>query len=169
MQNAFVDNVALLTLAQQASLSIDSSFGSISATFLAKRVRYFLKLTTLNSVNGPMIVGLGHGNATATEAALALSVAWTTGPSNLTQANQQDDAWNQVQNSIEMLRWAGDFTAGTNSNFMTSGEWHSLGKGIPFAEGAGWQCWLTNLSGEAIITGATIEGLIQVQGVWLRD
>ena len=59
---------------------------------------------------------------------------------------------------------------GSTADLQTFGEWHSLGKGIPFTEGSGFQAWVTNLHDAALSAGSQhIAGVIQVQGVWLGD
>ncbi len=164
VQNIAVADVALLTLAARTPVTLTSLFDAMTAVFLAKRVRYLLSIENVTSDQGPFSVAFGPGNAVQTEAASAIAVKNTSGPLDLTQVNAQVAQWNIFQNSMEM------FTQRLGANgdlYQTSGEWVSLGKGLPTPEGSGWDFWLYNLDNAALTTGAICKGLIQVEGVWL--
>ncbi len=158
-----VDNVALSTLAARTSLNIMSTFGAITNAFLVKRVRYFLMLHSVTTDEGPFIVGLAHGNATAAEMTAALTEANTTGPEDLTQTLTEDNAWVIWWNTVERL-----LPPDSGGEHHSSGQWHALGKGMPALEAVGAQAFIANLDGTALTTGAEIQGMIQMQGVWLR-
>lgn len=114
--------------------------------------------------DGPFSVAIGPGNAVQAEAAAAITVGNSSGPLDLTQMNDADNQYNIFQNSMEMLHGEG----GPNpTTYSTNGEWISLGKGLPLPEGSGIDAWLYNLEDTAVVTGATIAGVIQIQGVWL--
>ncbi len=164
-QNGPVEDVALGTLAQRTALQIEGDFTGISATFLMKRVRYLVKLENITSGEGPFAVVLA-GDATAAEAAAGVTEGNTSGPSDRTQMLTQDTSWNIIQDSLELLK-----DNGADTIQQTSGRWHTVGgkKGIPFPEGSGWQAVVVNLDNAALTTGAIMKGVIQYQGVWLRD
>ncbi len=161
--NLPVNSVAISTLAARTPIALVTGFDAMTAAFLVKRVRYFLYLTTVNTLDGPFAVGVGPGNATQAEAAAAITVGNTSGPLDLTQMNDADNQYNVFQNSLEMLRSMSD----TGVNWQSMGSWFSLGKGLPLPEGSGIDGWLYNLDDAAMITGAIIKGIIQIQGVWL--
>jgi len=158
-----VDNVALSTLASLTSLQLSNLFVNITATFLMKRVRYYLMIHSIATDEGPFCVGVAHGNATQAEIAAAITEGNPNGPSDVTQRLGEDAAWVVAQNTVVFPQ---DLTGG---QFFTNGEWMSLGKGIPWPEDAGWQIFIMNLDGTALTTGGEVQGIVQSQGVWLRD
>ncbi len=165
-QNEPVENVLLGTLASRTALQIAADFSAITATFLMKRVRYLLYLTDVTADEGPFCVALAQGDTSAVEASRGVTEGNTAGPSDRTQMLTQDESWNIVQDSLEFL----EPTAGV-ADWSSDGDWHVLGggKGIPFPEGAGWQAVIINLDADALTTASQIKGVIQYQGVWLRD
>ncbi len=163
IQNSQI-STALSTLASKSAIGLASGQTLITATFLAKKIKYFLVLEGITASEGPFAVCAAHGDASGAEAGSAIAEANTAGPDDLTQVRSQDNVWNIVQNSLKMMnpqRAAGE-DAWLEAEI-------SLGKGIPFVEGAGWEFFLINLDASALTTGAIIKGLIQVWGVWLRD
>ncbi len=165
-QNGQVEDIALGTLAGRTSLQIDGDFGNATATFLAKRVRYFLGISGVTSGEGPFLVGMGSGNATTAEFTQAWVNRNTSGPLDETQTLLEDTSWTVVRDSMEMLN-----LNPSTVHAQTMGQWHVLGggKGIPFPEGAGWILQVFNCDNAALSTGAVIKGTYEVQGVWLRD
>ncbi len=160
--NLPVDSVALATLAARTPIALVTGFDAMTAAFLVKRVRYFLRLIGVDATDGPFSVAIGPGNATQAEAKAAIDVGNSSGPLDLTAMNAQSDQYNIFQNSMENL-----LSRALVSVYESSGAWHSLGKGLPLPEGGGVDAWLFNLEDSAVVTGATIAGIIQLQGVWL--
>ncbi len=161
--NIPVNSVALATLAARTPIALVTGFDAMTAAFLVKRVRYWLYITGVTANNGPFAAAIGPGDATQAEAALAVTVANTVGPNDMTLMNAQDGQYNVFQNSFDPFILPGD--GGTR--WQTMGQWISLGKGLPFPEGGGLDAWLFNLDDAALDTGAVVRGLIQIQGVWL--
>ncbi len=157
-----IDNVPLLTLGSRTALQLSNDFTSIAATFLMRRIRYFLMLHSVTTDEGPFIVGVARGDATVAEIAAAILEGNTVGPSDTTQMLQSDTPWAVAQNSVELL-----FPADSLGQYHTRGGWKKIG--IPWPEGTGWQLFVMNLDGDALITGSEMQGLVQTQGVWLRD
>ncbi len=170
IQNATI-NANPATLAAQAVLTIDSSFSATTATFLMKRVRFMLQWDTIDNVDdGPLLVGLARGDATAAEIAGALTTANTSGPLDTTQVLLQDRAFVIVQKALRMFRkWGGATAATDNGSAEAAYDFKLPGRGVSFAEGAGWQSFIFNAGNGALATGSTVGGLCQYWGVWLRD
>ncbi len=164
-QNGQVDNVALTTLAARTAIAIDADFASVTATFLAKRVRYQLHVEGITGSEGPFVIAIAAGNASAAEVTAAWNARNTTGPADVTQSLTEDQPWIIWQDSVEFL--AGEENSPTD--FHSHGDWHKLGggKGIPAVEDAGWQLFLINVDGTALTTGGIVKGTYQVQGIWL--
>ncbi len=159
-------NTALLTLAAKTALNIDSALVSITRTFLLKRVRYWLMVEALTTNNGPIVVGLNFGNASIQEVTAGMNVTNTVGPADVTQSLTQDEAWKIIRNSVEYMKLAG----GSTTHLQTSGRWHTMpGKGIPLQADSGVAAFVFNCDTTALDTGAQIKGVIEYQGVWLRD
>ncbi len=158
-----VDNVALGTLAARTSLILETVLVSILSPFLVKRVRYFVKLHSVTTDEGPFIVGLAAGNATVGEITVALNEANSSGPEDISQSLTEDNAWVIWWNTVEKL-----LPVDSGGEAESAGEWHSLGKGMPALEAAGVKMFVANLDGTALTTGAEIQGFYQLQGVWLR-
>ncbi len=164
-QNEPVEDVALTTLAARTALQIAADFSAIAATFLIKRVRYFLTLQSVATNEGPFMVALAQGDVTAAEASAAFTEGNTAGPSDRSQTLSQDESWNVYQASVEKL-----MPADSGGFHQSSGQWINMpGRGIPAPEGAGWQAIVFNADNAALTTGSIIKGIIQYQGVWLRD
>lgn len=164
--NLPVNSVALSTLAARTPIALVTGFDAMTAAFLVKRVRYMLQLTLVTSDEGPFCAAIGPGNATQAEAASAITVGNTSGPLDLTAMNAQSAQYNIFQNSIDFLT---QLLTATGDSWRTSGEWISLGKGLPLPEGGGVDAWLYNLDDAALTTAAIIKGIIQLQGVWLES
>ncbi len=172
-QAMVVDEVVISTLAAKTALILNSEFTAITATFLMKRVRYLLQIKGLTSAdNGPLVVGVANGNASVAEIGTAMIEKNTAGPADLTQSLTQDSAFGAVyQNSIVAFS-SEPVVAATNyqSNPETM-NWIQVGgkNGIPAPEGAGFQLFIYNTGNGPMATGATVEGIAHLQGVWLRD
>ncbi len=167
LQNGTVDNVALSTLAALTAILADSTFSSLTATFLMKRIRYFLRLEGVTADEGPFVIVASPGNASIPEITDALVKNNTSGPQDVTQTLTEDAVWaGAYQDSLEFMRPDGGPAV---TSYSTSGEWHSLGggKGLPAVEGSGWTLNIFNADGTALTTGAVLKGTYQVQGVWL--
>ncbi len=155
-------NTTLGILAGRTALSIEAAFNAITASFLMKRLRYYITIEGVTAGQGPFALVLANGDVTAAEASAAITEAWTTGPGDRTQELTQDNAWNVYQNTMELMTPFED-----GSKWISSGEWHSLGKGYPMPETSGWQVLVINLDNGVLTTGASINGIVQYQGVWL--
>ncbi len=163
IQNDLAADIALSTLAARTALQVSAQFVAITATFLMKRVKYFLKISGLTDGEGPILVGLARGDMSAGEISAALVERNTAGPTDTTQSLTEDVSFSIHQNSVRMGKQDGDST-----NVYFDYEF-SLGKGVPWGEGAGWQLFVFNADNAALTTGAVIKGIAQYWGVWLRD
>ncbi len=167
-QNGQVEDIALSTLAARTAILADGDFNGITATFLIKRIRYFLELTGVTANEGPFIIVLAPGNASIPEITDALTKRNTAGPDDVTQVLTEDSVWaGAFQDSVEFMRPP---SGGTESTvWVTSGDWHVLGggKGLPAVEGGGWTLNIFNADNGALTTGAILKGTYQLQGVWL--
>ncbi len=168
-QAMLVDTVALGTLGARTAIVLSSVFNAITASFLMMRVRYLLKIaaSTLGD-DGPILIGLAKGNATLAEIGSAMIENNTSGPDDVTQSLTEDTAFTVYQNTIVSM--IGESTVEDGHPATKSG-WIRVGgrKGIPATEGSGWQLFAFNSGSSALTTGAVINGLAHVQGVWLRD
>ncbi len=165
IQNMPVNDVALGTLGSRAALTLSSVMStSIKNTFLVKKIKYFLHVNGLTNGQGDnILVVINKGDATAAEVAQALTELNTVGPEDTTQMRTQDNAWNVWQNTIRALS-----SRGSADNAYLSEE-ISLGKGMPAISEQGIAVHAFNNDGSALDTGAVVNGLIQLYGVWLRD
>ncbi len=162
-----VDAVALGTLGARIAINLDASFTGIESSFLMKRVRYLLQLVGRTIADdGPIAVLINHGNASLGEIAAAMQMDNVIGPSDATQSLTEDDAWMVYQNTVKTFQLSGDGTEGV----IDSG-WMDFGgrNGIPAQENGGFAAHAFNCGSGALTTGSSINGLIQIQGVWLRD
>ncbi len=167
VQNGEVADVALGTLGSRAVVTADGDFTAIKATFLIKRIRYFLQLEGVTADEGPFMLVLAPGNASTIEVANALTKRNTVGVHDVTQVLEEDAPWKGAyQSSIEMMKPVGGPAATT---YVSSGEWISLGggKGLPAIEDAGWLLAIFNGDNATLTTGAVLKGTYQIQGVWL--
>jgi len=164
-----VDTVALGTLAARTAIALNTVFNAITATFLMKRIRYLLKIagSTLGD-DGPILVGVAKGNATIAKIGSAMIENNTAGPDDVTQSLTEDTSFVVYQNTVTSL--IGESTVEDGHPATKSG-WVSFGgkRGIPAQEGSGWQLFAFNSGSSALTTGAVINGLSHIQGVWLRD
>ncbi len=167
-QTLAVDTVALSTLGSRAAIIINSTLGTgILQSFLVKRVKYLLTLIGKTIVDdGPIAILLNKGDATAAEVGLAMTEINTAGMMDTTQVLTQDNAWTVFQNTVKAFVPRGDGTAAV----LDTG-WFSIGgkNGIPIQEGQGISAHAFNCGSGALTTGASVNGLILLQGVWLRD
>ncbi len=166
-QTLVVSNVALTTLAAQTAVVLNNTWTSPEASFLMKRYRMFLALTGMDvgEQSGPILVLLAHGNATIAEVAAAMTELNAQGPTDLTETLTQDNAWAVYQNTVQQAIRGGD---GTQAQ-IDSG-WVNFGgrKGIPNNEEAGVHVHAYNSGGANLVTGIEVNGIVQIQGVWLR-
>jgi len=161
-QVGLTQDVALGTLAGNTPLAIETSFNTITAGFLIKRVRYGIQAAGVTVGQGPLYVGLARGDATVAEIINGMQESNTSGPQDTTQMRTQTDSWIVLQNSLEQLKVRGDGTV-----HEASYNWISFGKGIPYSESAGFQAFIYNADGTALATGGVVNGQIDYQGVWL--
>ncbi len=156
-------NITLGTLGANGAVAFDATFaGTTNATFLVKRIRYLCSIDGVTVGQGPFGVVLANGDVTGAEASAAYTEGWTTGPADRTQELTQDNAWNVYHNSYELLTPFDD-----GSKWISSGDWISLGKGYPMPEISGWQVFVISHDQGALTTGASMNGIVQYQGVWL--
>ncbi len=155
-------SITLGTLAGTTPTQAEGGFTGITGTFLMKRLRYNVTIDGVTPGQGPFALVLANGDVSVAEAAAAFTEQNTTGPGDRTQVLTQDNSWNVYQNSFELLKPFDD-----GGRWHSSGEWISLGKGYPMPETSGWQVFLVNLDTGTLTTGASANGNIQYQGVWL--
>ncbi len=161
-----VDAVSVATLSGRTALTLNTLFGGINTTFLLKRIRYFLQATSLTANDdGPLVVGVAQGDAASSEITAAMVEFNNDGPTDVGQTLTEDDAWVVYQNSIAPL-----IRTGSGLVAQTPSDWISFGgkNGIPALEGNGFKTFVFNCGSGENATG-TINGIAQIQGVWLRD
>lgn len=162
------DKVALGTLAARTAVILTTQFANpTSSSFLMKRVRYFLSLVGRTAADdGPILIGCANGDATVSEISAAMVERNTNGPDDITSMLDQDTAWVVYQNTVVPLVIRAALTEGE-----TSGQWINFGgrNGIPAIEGSGMVVFAFNAGSNVLTTGSTVNGIIMLQGVWLRD
>ncbi len=165
-QNYEVDTIALGTLAARTAINLNAGALSIGQSFLTRRIRYLLKATGMTvSDDGPIAICCGSGNSSLAEVAAAFTTINTIGPGDKTQSLLDDNVWNIWQASVVIVEASGIGTEGT----ITS-DWITLpGKGLVAQENHGMSIHAVNLGSGALTTGQLINGIVQTQGVWLRD
>ncbi len=166
-QQLSVDSIALGVLTSRNAIILNSAFNTPTATFLMKRVRFFLQLVGRTAGDdGPIVVGCCRGDATVAEIAAAMNERNVNGPDDITNMLDQDKAWVVYQNTVVPLEVLAALTEG-----KTRSEWISFGgkRGIPAVEGAGMSLFAFNCGSGALTTGSSINGLAHLQGVWLGD
>ncbi len=159
-QSEVIGDVALSTLTGNTALIVSSNFNGLTATFLMKHVEINLQLEGVTADEGPFLVGIANGNATVTEVTSAMNEANNIGPDDVTQQLTQDNAWVVYQKGVQAM------TPITSTLHHLKASM-SFGKGIPWAEGSGWQWFIYNADPAALTTGAVLKGRIRSQGVWL--
>ncbi len=167
-QSLTVDTVSLGTLAARSALIINTQFSTPTNSFLLKRGRYFLQLAGRSTADdGPIIIGMAHGDANVSEIAEAMVERNVNGPDDITSMLDQDTAWAVYQNSLKPMIVRGDQTFAQ----VEISDWFQPGgnKGIPLIEGSGMVLFAFNAGSGALTTGSTVNGIVMVQGVWLRD
>lgn len=157
---------ALGTLASLAALSLDSGFGTgLAQSYLLKKVKITFHLDSLPVSEGPLIVGLAKGDATAAEIAQAMTENNAGGDRDTTQSLTEDNVWTVIQSSLV----PGIYVRETDTtHYVQFIDDISFGKGIPLRQGQGVQAFIYN-PGSTLGTGAIISGIYQLYGVWLRD
>ncbi len=158
----------LLTLATVTALQISSTYQSIQTGILVKRFRLNATVRGLTIGEGPFAIFLYSGNATVGELQTAYLAGNTAGPMDVTQSQTMDTAWTIWKNSEVMGVITGD---GTTVQFNAD---ISLGKGIPALAApdagiGGVSLAIINLDDASLTTGAEVQGLYQLWGVWLND
>ncbi len=166
-QTLQVDAVALGTLGGRTASELNSVWNDPESSFLMKRFRYLLQLTGRTITDdGPIVVLLNAGDVSTSEIAVAMLELNQIGPSDTTEMNTHNLPWNVYQNTVQPFIYRGSGTEG-----VINGEWHEFGgkNGIPNLESNGLSAHAFNCGSGALTTGVTINGLIQIQGVWLND
>ncbi len=164
-QMLLVDAVSIATLNARTALLL-RSVAALTGSFLMKRIRYFLHVTSLTANDdGPILAMIGNGDASLAEIAAAMTESNTSGPDDLSQMLTQDESWSVYQNTIVVFKVTGDGVHGQTPN-----DWINFGgkNGIPALEGAGFSVFAFNAGSGQNATG-TVSGIVQLQGVWLRD
>ncbi len=152
-------------MAARSVLVIANDFNGITATFLMLRMRYLLQIEGITADEGPFAAIINQGDAAASEVASAINSQNTSGPEDTTQMVGQSAQLAAIHSTMKPFRLSDD---GTRGQLATG--WFKLGKkGIPFPEGTGWSAHIYNGDSVALTTGALVKGVIQYQGVWLRD
>ncbi len=166
-QTLLVDVLALDTLAGRTAILL-RSFSAITATFLMHRLRYFLQYVARTADDdGPLLVGIAKGDASLAEIAAAMIEANTIGPGDTSQVLTQDETWVVYQNTVKAFNMSG----GVAAERFVGDDWIKFGgkNGIPALEGTGFQLFAFNAGSGALSTGSSVNGLVHVQGRWLRD
>jgi len=169
-QNLTVTNVALGSLGLRTAIAIQSGWTTPNTTFLMRRARMFLQATELATADdGPVLVGLAHGNATVGEIASALTQINSEGPDDITQGLNQDQSWTVYQDSVRQFHRESSGTA-DKMVYIESG-WMKMGgkSGIPLVKDGGVQVFAYNSGNGVLTTGAVVSGVVQIQGTWLRS
>ncbi len=161
-----VQDVALSTLAAGAAFVLNTTFAGETATFLIKRLRFWLQLRGRTAGDdGPLIVFACNGDVNVTEAGVAVLENNTVGPADTTQMLTQDNAWAIYRWSMTRFQ-----SGGLETEQMTPSYWlKAPGRGFPAPEAIGWQVMVFNAGNTALATGITVGGIVEAQGVWLRD
>lgn len=167
-QSLVVNAVALGTLAARTAIILNSQLATtFRSTFLAKRVRYLLQYTgrTIND-DGPIVVMISKGDLSLSEVTVAMQEHNTLGPSDTTESLTEDTSWAVYQNTVKTFQPRGD---GTEAVFDSGWTQFNGSKGIPILEDLGLLVHAYNTGAGALTTGGAINGIVQIQGVWLRD
>ncbi len=165
-QSLNIDRVALGTLAARAAVILTSQFNNPTHSFLMKRARYFLQYIAREANDdGPILIGIAHGDANVAEIAAAMVERNVNGPDDITSVLDQDTAWVVYQNSVMPMEMY------TNTEGQIRSFWFQPGgkKGIPLLEGSGCVLFAFNAGSSALSTAGLINGIAMIQGVWLRD
>ncbi len=129
------------------------------------RMRYALGLEGVTADEGPIGVLMHKGDASGTEVQNGINHKNTAGPDDTTQMANQSDSMITFNDTLRMFRM---YDGGTRGQLHTG--WIKLAKrGIPMPEGTGWAVSAYNADSSALTTGALVKGIVQYQGVWLRD
>lgn len=164
-------NATLGTLAAKAALNLDVTLQNLTKTFLLKRYRAILRIKDLTAEEGLFLIGLAPGNAGISEIQLGMLITNTIGPEDVTQTLSQDEAWKIYRNTLQMPKKSGGPAAVEQ---VVEYDWIDFpGRGIPAIGGTtgtgGFRAFIYNADTASLTTGATVTGLIEYQGVWLRD
>ncbi len=161
------DNVALSTLAARSAIILSTQWSNPTSSFLMKRLRYFAQFANRSANDdGPLLIGCAHGDASVTEIEAAMNERNVNGPDDITNVLDQDNAWVVYQNTVVPFGVQGDQAYG-----QAQPGWMSFGgkNGIPCLEGSGMVPFIYNAGVGALTTGTLINGIMHIQGVWLRD
>ncbi len=163
LQSLNVNNVALSTLAGRAAIAINEEFDTPESSFLVKKIRYLLSMSGKTAGEGPLMVGLASGDASAAEIASAMTELNSLGPADTTETLTEDEAWTVWQNTIKAFEENGQ------AGVITCYKEISLGKGMVARENQGIDAFIFNADPSALTTGISVKGIIQLWGVWLHD
>ncbi len=155
---------ALGALAADTALVLNSTFGSgLTQSFLIKQVLMMFAINGLTA-DESVIMGLANGSATVTEILAALT-------QNITNPDDASSPPVAAQRIIILWETLRVFTGVGGGGKATINEKISLGggKGIPVKEATGMAIFAYNPSTGALTTGAVVNGLITLRGVWLND
>lgn len=165
-QSLNIDKVDLLTLGARSALILTTQWNNPTASFLMRRVRYFLNIVAREANDdGPILIGCAHGDANVSEIAAAMVERNVNGPDDITSMLDQDTAWTVYQNTVVPIVLFALTEGQTETNWINFG-----GKnGIPNIEGSGMVIFAFNSGSNALTTGSLVNGIAQIQGVWLND
>ncbi len=170
-QSLVVDAQALGTLAGRTALSLNTTMAAIQQAFLMKRFRYLIQLVgRTTDDDGPLVLCLARGDASLAEVAAAMIEQNTIGREDTTQSLTEDESWVVFQNSVVPFVYVGGNSTGVPAHWAVS-PWVSMGgkNGIVATEENGWSLFVFNAGSGALSTGSSLNGICQIQGVWLRD
>lgn len=161
-QNMVVDAQALGTLAGRTTLDLNTVQAALTTPFLMLRVRYLLQLTSREVTDdGPLLLGIAHGDANTTEITTAILEANSKGPEDFTQSEEEDRAWAVYQNTLTPLMITAD---GTQA--QPKSDWIKFSrKGIPALEDSGFKLFIFNAGSGSLTTGSVVNGIVHLQGV----
>lgn len=166
-QSLVVDSVALSTLNARSALDLNTQFANPTQSFLAKRLRYFLQVSArVVGDDGPLLVGCAHGDASVSEIEAAMIERNVNGQDDITSMLDQDTAWTVYQDTITPIVIAGDGTTGEAKSHWIKFPGRN---GTPLLEGSGMKIFVYNAGSGNLSTGSIVNGIVMVQGVWLRD
>ncbi len=160
---------AIAALAADTALILNTSFSTgLTQSFLVKQLQYNFQAAGLTAGDS-FVIGLANGTATIGEIedALRLLVNDPDDASSPGIAAQKNIIWWET---LMVVGVPGAFT-GSAGVSESHNETISIGggKGIPAKEGTGVSIFVYNAQTIAITTGAVVDGLITLKGVWLND
>ncbi len=168
LPDIFATNLSTLASLTALQISDDYAGTNLKKDFLLKTLRcsYMSKVMEADET---VLVGFARGDMTVAEIATALG-NFLADPESFQQWDNFVIALGIFWQTIRIV--SGNAVSGTpvaamkgiNEDIQIGG-----GKGIPLEAGAGIQMFVFNPSGGALTTGAQVQGLYSLVGVFLKD